>query len=343
VADLMGPEADWTAPGAYEVAPEVFRIPLPLPTDGLRAVNVYALTGGDGVVLVDSGWAIGPAGVLLAEALATLGHSLSEVRQFLVTHVHRDHYTQALEVRRDFGTPVRLGADERPSLDVLTRPDHVPGQAQWQLLRAHGGARLAARLEEQHRRTPSARSHWEMPDSWLADGEVVATGMHRLDVVHTPGHTRGHVVFHDTGAGLLFAGDHVLPTITPSIGFEVAPSPNPLGRFMASLAVVRQRPDALLLPAHGSVTDSAHRRIDELLDHHGQRLRAMADLVRLGAATAFEVADGLRWTRRGTELSGLDPFNQMLAVCETVAHLDLLVAQGRLSVRSEAGLFVYAE
>ena len=34
---------DWTEPGAFEVAPGVHRIPLPLPNDGLRAVNVYAV------------------------------------------------------------------------------------------------------------------------------------------------------------------------------------------------------------------------------------------------------------------------------------------------------------
>jgi len=42
---------DWTAAGVFEVAPGVYRIPLPLPNDGLRAVNVYAVVDGDGLVL----------------------------------------------------------------------------------------------------------------------------------------------------------------------------------------------------------------------------------------------------------------------------------------------------
>jgi len=64
---------DWTSSGAFEDADGVHRIPLPLPTDGLRAVNVYALTGDDGIVLVDSGWAIREARTQLAEALARSG------------------------------------------------------------------------------------------------------------------------------------------------------------------------------------------------------------------------------------------------------------------------------
>ena len=43
---------DWTEPGLFTVAPGVHRIPLPLPNDGLRAVNVYAIEAGDGTFLV---------------------------------------------------------------------------------------------------------------------------------------------------------------------------------------------------------------------------------------------------------------------------------------------------
>ena len=49
----------WADEGAWPAAPGVHRIPLPLPTDGLRAVNVYAIeTDGaeGGLTLVDGGW-----------------------------------------------------------------------------------------------------------------------------------------------------------------------------------------------------------------------------------------------------------------------------------------------
>src|SRR6185369_12012844 len=90
---------DWTRPGVYEVVPGVYRIPLPLPTDGLKAVNIYALTGVDGrsassragaddtgPVLIDSGWAITEARETLDAALDTLGYTVADVRRFLVTH-----------------------------------------------------------------------------------------------------------------------------------------------------------------------------------------------------------------------------------------------------------------
>ncbi len=96
----------WIEEGAYPVAPGVHRIPLPLPSDGLRAVNVYAIEAANGLVLIDSGWALANARDQLERSLAAIGAGLPDVRQFLVTHMHRDHYTQAVEIRRLFGTPV---------------------------------------------------------------------------------------------------------------------------------------------------------------------------------------------------------------------------------------------
>ena len=56
---------------------------------------------------------------------------------------------------------------------------------------------------------------WDYPDTWLENDVALTVGDRTIDAVHTPGHTQGHYVFADRPAGLLFAGDHVLPTITP--------------------------------------------------------------------------------------------------------------------------------
>jgi glyoxylase-like metal-dependent hydrolase (beta-lactamase superfamily II) len=137
-------------------------------------------------------------------------------------------------------------------------------------------------------------------------------------------------VFADETAGSLFAGDHLLPHITPSIGFEMAPVVSPLADYLRSLAVTRELPDMQLLPAHGPPTASTHERVDELLAHHDRRLDASAAAVAAGAQTGLEVARELRWTRRERRLEDLDPFNQMLAITETAAHLTVLAAQARL-------------
>lgn len=343
------PDGDWTTPGVYRSAPDVYRIPLPLPSDGLRAVNVYAVTDGAGWTLIDSGWALAESRELLAAALARLDAGLPNVRRFLVTHVHRDHYTQGVVLRREFGSRVALGRGEQPSLELIQNGTERETAALLARLRRAGADELLRRLGGRLP-SPGVGSMWDSPDEWIEDGAEIRldprdaadpTGR-ALRAVATPGHTKGHVVFADEAGGLLFSGDHVLPRITPSIGFEPDPPPNPLGDFLASLELVRSRPDAALLPAHGPVGMRVHQRVDELLAHHGKRLDATLAALGEGRHTAAAVADGLTWTRRERRLAEMDDFNTMLATLETAAHLEVLVQRGIVTRHEEEGVVGYS-
>jgi glyoxylase-like metal-dependent hydrolase (beta-lactamase superfamily II) len=296
--------------------------------DGLRAVNVYVLETEQGLTLVDGGWAVAQSRTLLESALDGLGHGLRDITRFLVTHVHRDHYTQAAVIAREFGARVTLGLGDKPTLDLLHGVDERDEDPTVALLRDAGAHDLARQWQAFTDGKRPDVSMWGYPDDWLDDDVAIPVGSRVLDAVQTPGHTRGHVVFADRAAGLLFAGDHVLPTITPSIGFEPVPAEQPLGDFLASLAKVRALPDLRLLPAHGPVAPSVHARVDELLAHHEDRLARCLDAIRARAGTGHDVAAELPWTRHERRLSELDVFNTALAALETKAHLELLVARG---------------
>jgi glyoxylase-like metal-dependent hydrolase (beta-lactamase superfamily II) len=332
--------AHWTEPGAYPVSEGIHRIPLPLPMDGLRAVNVYAIETEEGLTLVDGGWAVDVSRAQLEESLGQIGHKVRDITRFLVTHVHRDHYTQAVAVRREFGSHVSLGIGDRGTLDLVSDAglDSDPTFAQLERAGAsavaHGWAKMLEGMSPQTR-------DYEYPDTWLSGDLTVQVGSRELDAVSTPGHTQGHYVFADRGAGLLFAGDHVLPTITPSIGFEPAYAEQPLGDFLASLAKVRALPDLKLLPAHGPVTASSHARVDELVAHHDERLALCLASVQSGRDTAYGVAQDLPWTRHARTMAELDVFNAALASMETMAHLELLAAQGRIDRSEVDGVLVY--
>jgi glyoxylase-like metal-dependent hydrolase (beta-lactamase superfamily II) len=333
----------WVDEGTFEVLPGVFRIPLPLPGDNLKAVNVYAIRDDDGLVLIDSGWALSDSLAQLERSLATIEHKLSDISRFLVTHAHRDHYTQAVVVRQLFGSSVAIGIGEQPTLEVLTDPRHRPlTEPLAKLIRA-GATEIVARIQGRTNQATDYRpSDWELPDVWLEEGPVTLRSR-TLQAIHTPGHTAGHLVFHDPEAVALFAGDHVLPQITPSIGLEPAKSALPLVDYLDSLSLMLTLPDARLLPAHGPVTDSVHARVDQLLAHHERRLELSAAAIDAGADTAFGVAQIVRWTRHERHMSELDQFNQVLATTETLAHMDVLVARGWLTATLDAeGVSHYA-
>jgi glyoxylase-like metal-dependent hydrolase (beta-lactamase superfamily II) len=309
--------------------------------DGLRAVNIYAIEDGDGLVLVDGGWALDVSRELLERSLAEIGHTLRDIRRVLVTHMHRDHYTQAIAIRREVGASVSLGIEEQSSLRDLMAGRTGMLAAQPERLRRLGAGALADELAAIPVDLADTLAFYEEPDVWLEPGRIELQTL-ALDAVHTPGHTRGHLVFHAAERGLLFAGDHVLPHITPSIGFEPDRPPFPLRDYLGSLERMLALPDAMLLPAHGPAGGSTHERARELLAHHEQRLADTSAALDSGAGLAPEVARILRWTRRGRDFTELGLFDQMLAVLETAAHLDVLVLRGEVSREEREDAIVYA-
>jgi glyoxylase-like metal-dependent hydrolase (beta-lactamase superfamily II) len=317
----------WSKEGAWKVAEGIHRIPLPLPMDGLKAINVYVVETDDGLTLIDGGWSIEVARDLLERCLREVGYGFGDIKRFLVTHVHRDHFTLATVLGHEYGADVALGLGEKPALELLNDPD-LNQNPFLDVLRTAGAHDLAAMWAAGAPESPDM-SMWIFPDTWLDGDQQIAVGTRTLDAVHTPGHTPGHYVYADQAAGLLFAGDHVLPTITPSIGFTVPPTPDPLGDFMASLTKVRALPDLQILPAHGPVAPSSHQRVDELLAFHERRLDLSLAALADGPATGFAVAHELGWTRHEKSYDELDVFSQGMAAMETKAHLELLVAQGR--------------
>jgi len=322
----------WTEPKVEDIGGGVYRIPLPLPMDGLRAVNVYAITDPGGVDLIDAGIAMVPARERLTAGLRQIGYELGDIRNFFVTHIHVDHYSLAVELRQTFHNVISLGEQERGNL-IATR-EMVNGRRDRffgaDSLRKLGALELATRMRSHNRDFP-AIVDWEDPDRWVADGTDLDLRTRTLRAVHTPGHTLGHLIFHDASARLMFAGDHVLPHITPSIGFEAAGNRMALSDYLSSLGRTLALPDARLLPAHGPVTDSTHDRVKELLVHHDARLAETLRAVQAGHASAYDVAKAIKWTRRLREFADLDLFSQIQAVNETAAHLEVLAARGQVT------------
>ena len=178
----------WIAEGTYEVSPGVYRIPLPLPFDGLRAVNTYAIEADDGLVMIDSGWVLEETKDQLERSLAKIGAGLRRRRKFLITHIHRDHYTQAIALSEVFGTKVALGVGEKPSprraagagrraADRAGRPARR-GQAQtscssrWRRPACSAGTRPAA-TPSPTSGSPRARSSSSAPGPWRRSRPLV--------------------------------------------------------------------------------------------------------------------------------------------------------------------------
>jgi glyoxylase-like metal-dependent hydrolase (beta-lactamase superfamily II) len=324
----------WVKEGPHLVAPGVYRIPLPLLNDGLRAVNVYAIECDAGLILIDSGIAEPVSRIHLERGLKALGAGLPDVVAFLVTHAHSDHYTQAITVRREYRTEVMIGENEKPSMALVHTPGRTTLESQIADLRSFGCDALADDLISRgYAGRAVDPTNWEYPDTWISNEHRFELSGTHLVALATPGHTRGHMVFLYPDHEVMFSGDHILPHITPSIGLEPAPTDMPLRDYLNSLQLVRDLPDMRFFPAHGNPGDSVHTRVSQLLQHHNDRLSGCLAAVESGARTPSAVAERLGWTSRGRQLRDLSLFDQMLATIETKAHLELLADRGLLHGR----------
>jgi len=161
-----------------------------IPTIGRDLVNSFAFVDADGsVTLVDCGVAKAPPRIVAG--LAAMGKRPADVTRILLTHVHPDHAGAAAEMSRRTGADVWLHEGDHPSATagtIVQKPDQ-----RYRL------GRLFARLPE-----PSFEPF--QPGPLLNDGDLlpVAGG---LRVVHTPGHSPGHVSLLHEPTRTLITGD----------------------------------------------------------------------------------------------------------------------------------------
>ena len=169
-----------------EIAPGVWQVPT---TRGARD-NAFLVAGDDGLTLVDVGWAGAPK-VLLA-AFTELGHTPRDLRRIVITHAHPDHVRGLAEFRTHIDASVLIhGADAG-----WLRAGRVPSGGR--------SGRLGTLLDT----VPLL--HWTPvePDGELLDDQLIE-GSGGLRVIHTPGHSPGHVVLLHEPSRTLLTGDAV--------------------------------------------------------------------------------------------------------------------------------------
>lgn len=324
--------------GPEEVEPGIWRIPLPLPF-ALRWANVYLIAGADEhageYVLVDAGMGIPDDEAALRAGLARAGIGMERISTLVLTHSHPDHIGLAGPIQAASGAPVRMLAREADRLyQVWGDPELTAFVHTNAMYAAHGMP--AAELERALRVNRGvARAIFLPPRASIvpvADGDTVRLAGADYRAIWTPGHSDYHLCLLRAD-GVLIAGDHILPRITPNIGVYPEARPNPLRDYYESLARVRDLPVRLVLPGHGRPFVDLAGRVDELRRHHEERaeqtLAALA--THPGGANAYVLAADLF----GARLRNADDYR--FALVETLAHLEDLRARGLVDRAAQPG------
>lgn len=325
--------AERRLPSVELVRPGRWSVPVPIPDNPLRYTLVYVVEQARGVALIDTGWATEQAWQHLVDGLRDTGHAIDEVRTVLVTHAHPDHLGLAGRIRERSGAAIAMHPAEAGHLRRgRGRGSDEPDGALAGWLEARGVPRavrteLIAQLGSM-RGTFLALAR---PDLLVEDADYPLGRAAAIRAVWTPGHTPGHLCFVDEQLDLLFSGDHVLPRISPNISLAPGQEGDPLGDFLDSLSTMDKYGTAEVLPAHEYRFSGLIERRDALLAHHRARLAEAEELIRQRpAASTWEVAGGLHWSRPWRDLAGIVRHS---ALGEAYTHLLHLAAQGRVTNR----------
>ncbi len=321
--------AEGVIPPVERVGPGLWSIPVPIPNNPLRYVLVYAFElARGGLAIVDAGWDTDDAWQALCAGLEEIGASVDDVRAVLVTHIHPDHYGLAGRVREASGAWVGLHPadaaligeryeDVYPLLDrslALLRECGVPDHEATDLADASVPLRFWVQTVR--------------PDRFVEDGDRLDLPGWDLRAIWTPGHSPGHLCFVEPDRRLLLTGDCVLPRITPNVSVHPQQRPNPLAEFLDSLGALDQHSPELVLPAHEYRFLDLHARIGALVAHHAERLSEFeARVVAEPGITCWRLTETSSWSRPWSQISR---FMRRSANGETLAHLELLAAQGRV-------------
>lgn len=322
-----------------EVMPGIHQLKVPIPNNPLGYVLPYLIEDDHGYVMFDSGWNAPEAYGALMSQLMALGVALKELKKVVYTHVHPDHYGLAGRLKGDCDAEMVLGAPERGFIE--TRYRH-PGplldrMAEW--LRRNG---VPDRQEpEMSQASMYVRQYVSIaePDSVLEGGETLKIGRYEFQVIWTPGHSPGHMCFYDRKRRVILTGDHVLPTISPNVSVHPEQQENPLAQYLSSLRKIKDFDVDEVFPAHEYEFKDLKGRIEQLEQHHADRLEEMLRGMGGRACSAFEVAAYATWVTGKFE--DFSPWMQRAAMGETLAHLEYALDEGIVSKDEEEGVIRY--
>jgi glyoxylase-like metal-dependent hydrolase (beta-lactamase superfamily II) len=320
-------------PKVREIHPGVFLLHLPLPMRP-TIVNVYLLHSRAEWALVDTGVNSADSIAAFKAALDAVGCAPEQIRKIICTHHHPDHFGTSKVYKDLTGAALYLHREEYARSHTFAPAVRSQDAVNFFVANGIPVSRFV--------HIPSPHEFWAglyvtaEPDAYLSDKQIITVGEIEIEVVWTPGHAPGHCVMYLRRERVMLVGDHLLPKITPHVGYFSDAVPNPLGDFLDSQRKVQQFDVDLVGPAHGGVFSNHVHRANQIIQHHYARCQQMLDCIRRQARTAYDVARVAFDFDFDSSLT-----IQFPATFETLAHLEYLRHEGKVAREETNGQVLY--
>jgi glyoxylase-like metal-dependent hydrolase (beta-lactamase superfamily II) len=290
------------------------------------------LLAGDPLTLVDTGPRSDAALAALERELARRGVRVEDIELILVTHHHLDHSGLAATIKRRSGAQIALSGRGAEYCSRYHERVVLDREFSHALMAAHGVPTQVVADNERFWEFILDNSEGFDADLVLADGDRIAAGGRRLQVVHRPGHSTTDTLFVDEGSHSAFVGDHLLERVSSNT--EIYPvDGNPGGdrppsrvEYIENLKRTAGMPLERLMTGHGPTIHAHQGLVQVRIEEHRRRCDRIVAVLEESPATAFEIA-GRLWSNQTVAEQPL------LVVWEVIGHLDLLAAGGIVEER----------
>jgi len=280
---LSIPQAHGEPTRRIEFRPNYICFPVRTPTrPPATHTNCYLVYTSKEILIFDPGSPYDDEQAALAKMIDELQAEGRKVREIILTHLHPDHVggVNALQKHLAAQTPV---AAHTQTAEALT------------------DIRVDRLIEDR--------------DLIRLRGEPAI----ELRAVHTPGHARGHLCFHDAQRGVLLTGDNVVGLGSVLID----PPQGNMIDYLKSLERMRALEGLrILLGGHGPAMASPYEKIDEYINHRLEREAKILEAVRSGITVPTDIVSAV--------YTDVSPKVYGMAERSVIAHLEKLETEGRL-------------
>lgn len=319
-----------------EILPNLYSFSITLPNSPLKQINSYVIKGPERNVLFDTAYNLPQCQEALLAGLAELDLKIEDM-DLVLTHLHADH-TGLTHLFSDAGCRIYANL-----IDATYANGMVSGKY-WHLMDSF---RLLYGMHEDELQimdNPGYRYQLAHPFDYipLNIGEKFSVGDYHFEILDLMGHTPGHIGLYDQDKQIIFSADTVLDPMTPNITYWGAQYPSILGAYLNTLRRLKSLPLKLMFATHRKIIDSPKQRMDQIIQHHYERMQEILDAMEIGQAyTIRDISAKISWRIKAESWEDFPKNQKWFAAGETMAHAEYLANLSYLELTKVSGTLYF--
>lgn len=304
------------------ITPNILRIDLKVPVTPSE-IATCLIKSNDNLAILDTGLGRRPFKDI-SRGMMEQGLNMEDITHIINTHFHVEHIGGNYQIQKASGA--KIFAHEVDAVNI-EQPKKIV-----ELCKTMGDVpRRSQYMAELYMKGVTRSIKPTQVDRKLRDGDIIDLGTIKLKVIHTPGHSPGHICLYDQDTKIMFSGDVVCggdQTV------YVGPPSGDMIQYLDTLNMIRDINPELILPAHGPIVTDPIARVDDLIRRKLQRERdVIHTLTDNGEMTPGSI------TKRVYGV--LSAFDFVMATGAVMGHLDKLRIEGRVERVEKYGKVLY--